>query len=58
MTRNCDICGKNVAEYMIKKMPKEEEKPTVELYLCSFCASDYIKQDTVSIVKISKTPDC
>lgn len=58
MNKNCDICGKNGAEYVIKKIPPGEDKPAVELYLCGSCASDYIKHDTVSIVKIKKTPDC
>lgn len=57
MTKNCDVCGKNIAEYLIKKTPPKEDKPPIELYLCSSCACDYIKQDTVSIVKISKPPD-
>lgn len=58
MTKVCDVCGKNNAEYLIKKIPPGEDKPAVELKLCGSCASDYIKHDTVSIVKIAKSEDC
>lgn len=54
MKRICESCMELEVEYLIKKIPKGEEIPKVELGLCGKCAIEYIKQDTASIVKISK----
>ncbi len=57
MTKLCILCGKNEAEYLIKKTPVGKEGSEEELFLCGGCASNYIKHDTVSIVRISKNPE-
>ena len=50
----CDLCKSREAEYFIKKTPPGMEMPRQQLHLCSKCAGEYLKHDTVSIVRIKK----
>lgn len=50
----CDMCNEREADYFLKKTPPGMDTPKQQLYLCSQCAGQYLKHDTVSIVRISK----